>query len=91
MKKNSFILFGSFFALIGLVFVIAGYFAVKGTNSNNELKVDTKAVITEINRTRRGDEYYYDVFVEYEIDGTKYGAELNSYSSSYNFIKEFMF
>ena len=71
-------------ALVPVLFIAAGIFLiVMGVKTTHYHKVykETTATIANIYRVDEGDDYHYDVFVKYTVDGKSYDSELGSYSS----------
>lgn len=84
MAKKFFKIISCVFLVIGISLIILAFVIGQAVSIPVQREKKTTATITEITRHRGTDgEAEYDVFVEYEIDGTTYEKELNAYSSDF--------
>ena len=78
-----------FFAIFGLIFLGVGGIFVIPNLLNNENKIETTGIISEMTSYRDHDgDTHYNVFVTYEVNGEKIESELNGYMSGFYEGKE---
>lgn len=81
-KKSGVILVFSIFLIVGIVFVAVGIGVLYSGIRFRKNAVETRAVITDIQTHRSGDDTHHSVWVEYEYDGKVYkDVRLNEYNS----------
>ena len=95
LAKLMAIIFSFMGVFSGIMLMIIGYISSQFMDSVIENNVKTIATITSINSHHDNYNDYdydndinFDVFVEYEVNGETYEAELNSYSSDYQIGKK---
>lgn len=88
MKKGLKI-FGSIFALIGVLLICGGIYMSISNSNFKKNAVETKAKITRIDTSRDSDgDTNHSVSVEFTVDGKHYEGSLNYYTSSMYIGKE---
>jgi len=76
-----------FFFLIGMFFFIIGLFICYKL-IDPKGKIETKGIISDIEKIKSGNEYKYNVYVKYIVEDKEYISSLNLYSSDYYIGKE---
>ena len=78
-------LFCSVGLFVGIMFLAMGVFIFSTTKIDNIDRVETKGTIVSIDSriSKYNNEAYYDVFVQYDANGTTFVSELDSYSSNF--------
>ena len=78
-----------FFVVFGLIFLGVGGIFVIPNLLNNDNKVETTGIISEMTSYRDHDgDTHYNVFVTYEVDGKELESELNGYMTGFYEGKE---
>lgn len=88
-KKSAVTFVFPIFLIIGVVFLAVGIALLNSGIKFRKNAVETKAVITDIQTHRSGDDVNHSVWVEYEFDGKVYeDIRLNEYNSGMHVGKE---
>ena len=85
-KRNNLILV--LILVAGIIFVLISVIIFAEVTKFKHNGVKTQAVITEIRSYYVNDETEYDVFVEFDVDGTTYSGKLNAYEIGFHEGKE---
>jgi len=81
-KRNNLIL--ALILVAGIIFVLISVIIFAEVTKFKHNGVKTQAVITEIRSYYVNDETEYDVFVEFDVDGTTYSGKLNVYEMGFH-------
>lgn len=79
-STKAFKIIGIVFTIIGILFILSFFFIAKAIEKRTENFIETKSVICEIDKS--GKEDHKSFIVQYSVDGKKYEADTNLYSST---------
>lgn len=79
-SSKVFKIIGIVFTIIGILFILSFFFIAKTIEKKTENFVEIQSVICEIDKS--GEEDHKSFIVQYSVDGKKYEADTNFYSST---------